>query len=54
MTEKIIDPVDVELLESELTQERLLRPTNKGNNEIYVVDGRECQATMRGFAVFVR
>lgn len=47
MTEKIIDPVDVELLESELTQERLLRPTNKGNNEIYVVDGRECQATMR-------
>ena len=47
MTEKIIDPVDVELLESELTQERLLRPTNKGNNGIYVVDGRECQATMR-------
>lgn len=47
MTEKIIDPVDVELLEAELTQERLLRPTNKGNNEIYVVDGRVCQATMR-------
>lgn len=47
MTEKIIDPVDVELLETELTQERKLRNTNKGNNEIYVVDGRECTATMR-------
>ncbi|MCM1138250.1 MAG: GNAT family N-acetyltransferase [Muribaculum sp.] len=47
MTEKIIDPVDVELLEAELTQERKLRNTNKGNNEIYVVDGRECTATMR-------
>lgn len=47
MTERIIDPVDVELLESELTQERKLRNTNKGNNEIYVVDGRECEATMR-------
>lgn len=47
MTEKIIDPVDVELIEAELTRERLLRSSNKGNNEIYVVDGRECVATMR-------
>ncbi len=47
MTEKIIEPVDVELIEAELTRERLLRPSNKGNNDIYVVDGRECTATMR-------
>lgn len=47
MIEKIIDPVDSALIEAELTPERLLRSTNKGNNEIYVIDGRECPATMR-------
>lgn len=47
MTEKIIDPLDVALIEAELTRDKLLRPTNKGNNEIYVVDGRECVATMQ-------
>lgn len=46
MTEKIIDPIDTALIEAELTRERLLRPTNKGHNEIYVVDGRECTAVM--------
>ena len=33
MTEKIIDPIDHVLIERELTKDRLLRPTNKGNNE---------------------
>ncbi len=47
MTEKIIEPVDVSAIEAELTRDRLLRSSNKGNNEIYVVDGRECHATMR-------
>ncbi|MCM1356379.1 MAG: GNAT family N-acetyltransferase [Staphylococcus sp.] len=47
MTEKIIDPIDSALIEAELTHERFLRLTNKGHNEIYVVDGRECQAVMR-------
>ncbi len=47
MNQKIIDEVDVELLEAELTSERLLRRTNKGNNEIYVLDGREAPAVMR-------
>lgn len=47
MTEKIIDPIDSRLIEAELTPEKFLRETNKGNNEIYIVDGRECQATMR-------
>lgn len=47
MTEKIIDPIDSRLIEAELTPDKFLRETNKGNNEIYIVDGRECQATMR-------
>ena len=34
--EEIISPISVELLESELTSEKFLRKTNKGNNEIYV------------------
>ena len=46
MTEKIIDPIDSALIEAELTRDRFLRPTNKGHNEIYIVDGRECEATM--------
>lgn len=36
-----------ELLRSELTAERLLRHTNKGDNEIYVVDAHSCPHTMR-------
>lgn len=36
--EKIIDPVPVELLKAELTPERKLEDTNKGNNEIYIVN----------------
>lgn len=43
----IISPVDPDLIEQELTPERLLRHTNKAHNLIYVVDGRECPATMR-------
>lgn len=36
--ENIIPPVARELLEQELTAEKLLRKTNAGNNHIYVVD----------------
>lgn len=36
--ENIIPPVPRELLEKELTPEKLLRKTNAGNNHIYVVD----------------
>lgn len=43
----IIDPIDPILIERELTPERFLRPSNKGNNLIYTVDGRECPATMQ-------
>lgn len=45
--EKITEPVALGLLESELTRERFLRKTNKGGNEIYVVDGREAPNVMR-------
>ena len=38
MNSKIIDPVDTALIEAELTKERFLLHTNKGGNELYVVD----------------
>lgn len=37
MEEDIIQPIDREILKSELTPERQLRMTNKSNNEIYVI-----------------
>lgn len=36
--EKIIDPIAREILKSELTKERFVRNTRKGDNEIYIVD----------------
>lgn len=47
MENKIIDPIPLELLEKELTPDRLLRPTNKGGNEIYVVDAFNAPNVMR-------
>lgn len=47
MEEKIIDPVSTELLLAELTPDKLLRETNKGNNLIYVVDAHNSPNTMR-------
>ncbi len=47
MTEPIISPVDLELIEAELTPERFLRTTNKGGNELYVVDAHNSPNTMR-------
>ena len=45
--EKIIPPVDTELIERELTPERFLRRTNKGGNLLYVVDAHCAPNTMR-------
>ena len=42
-----IDNVDTALIKAELTPDRLLRRSNKGNNEIYVVDALNAPATMR-------
>lgn len=35
--EKIISPIDKNLLKAELTKDKLLRKTNKANNEIYII-----------------
>lgn len=45
--EQIIDPVDVRLIEAELTPERMLRMSNRCNNEIYVLNGKEAPNTLR-------
>jgi len=44
---KIISPVAPVLIKEELTVERLLRKTNKANNEIYVVNAHNAPNTMR-------
>lgn len=43
----IIDPVDTALIAAELTPERFLRHTNKGGNDIYVIDAHCAPNTMR-------
>ena len=40
--EKIIPPVDRDLLKKELTDKRFVRKTNNGNNLIYMFSGEEC------------
>lgn len=47
MNQRIIDPVETELIEAELTKERFLRDTNKAGNEIYVIDAHDSPNTMR-------
>lgn len=45
--EKIIEPVKRELLLEELTPERLLRTTNKSNNDIYIVTYQQAPNVVR-------
>ena len=45
--EKIIDPVDLKLLKAELTPGKKLRNTNKGGNEIYIIDAHDSPSLMR-------
>lgn len=45
--EEIIPKIDRSLILAELTEDRLLRFTNKANNRIYVVDAHSAPATMR-------
>ena len=47
MEEKIIQPVERELLRSELTPNQQLRLTNKSNNEIYIVTAQDSPNVMR-------
>ena len=44
--EPIIDPVDVNLIKAELTLEKKLGDTNKGGNELYVVDWKDSPNTL--------
>lgn len=44
---KVIDPISPALIEAELSQGYLLRVSNKGHNEIYVLDGRCAPNSMR-------
>lgn len=43
----VVPPVDVELIEAELTQEAFVRKTNNGNNEIYIVTGDTAPHVLR-------
>ena len=47
MPEKVIDEVPVSLLEAELNESTFLRKSNKGGNELYVVDAHTSPNTMR-------
>lgn len=47
MLETVVDEVPVELLEKELNESTFLRKSNKGGNELYVVDAHTAPNTMR-------
>ena len=47
MLPPIIDPVDVTLLKKELNEETFLRTTNRGNNELYVVNNENAPNVLR-------
>ncbi|MBO4232609.1 MAG: hemolysin, partial [Bacteroidales bacterium] len=44
---EIIAPIDVNLIKSELTEDKLVRRTNAGNNLIYLIDAHDSPNTMR-------
>lgn len=47
LMQPVIDKIDRDLILAELTPDRFLRHTNKGSNEIYVVDAFNAPNTMR-------
>lgn len=47
MNAPVIDPIPVELLKAELTPERFLRHSNRGGNDLYVVDAHCAPNVMR-------
>lgn len=47
MEEAIIQPIDKQLLRSELTPDKQLRMTNKSNNEIYIVTAQDSPHVMQ-------
>jgi hypothetical protein len=47
MEQEIIQPIDKEVLKSELTPERQLRMTNKSNNRIYIVTAHDAPNVLK-------
>lgn len=45
--QEIIAPIDKDILKKELTKERFLRYTNKGNNEIYIINHHNSPNVMK-------
>jgi hypothetical protein len=45
--ENIIDPISKEIIKSELTPERFVRKTRKGDNEIYIIDQHNAPNTLQ-------
>jgi hypothetical protein len=45
--QQIIEPVNKELIKSELTSEKLLRKTNKSGNEIYIISAQDAPHTLK-------
>ncbi|MCB9195973.1 MAG: GNAT family N-acetyltransferase [Flavobacteriales bacterium] len=45
--ERIIDPIALSLIKSELNEETFIRTTNKGENEIYIFDHRNAPNLMK-------
>ena len=43
----MIAPIDKEILKKELTSEKLVRPTNKGHNEVYFITAHDSPNVMR-------
>ncbi|MCQ2286218.1 MAG: GNAT family N-acetyltransferase [Bacteroidales bacterium] len=44
---EIIAPIDPEIIKQELTEDKLVRQTNAGNNSIYLIDAHNSPNTMR-------
>jgi hypothetical protein len=44
---EVIDPIERDLLKSELTKDKFLRQTNKGNNELYIVTYHDSPNVMK-------
>ena len=45
--EQIIPPIDREVIESELTSDKLIRKTNAGNNLIYILNHHNAPNVVR-------
>ncbi|MDZ4758668.1 MAG: GNAT family N-acyltransferase [Bacteroidota bacterium] len=45
--EQVIDPIDRDLLEDELSKGYFVRDTNKGNNTIYIINHHNCPNVMQ-------